>query len=111
MNSLALHLASIAAAWMAMSVLCLRSSSQRHRMGLPELAPIRRRHAGAAATTLLAASLVAAVASDGPALGIVLWLCQAGLLGLVLTCLLPYKPGILLWPWPSAGKGWRHGRG
>lgn len=110
MNGMALSAASAAAAWMAMSVLCLRSSSQRHRMGLPELAPIRRKLAGAAGTLLLAASLAAAVTSDGPAIGLILWLCQAGLAGLVLTCLLPYKPGILLWPWLSAGKGSRHSR-
>ena len=40
---------------------------------------------------LLAISPFTAIAADGVAFGFVLWLCQAGILGLVLTIWLPYS--------------------
>lgn len=110
MNGVLLAALSAAAAWAALAVLCLRSTTQRHRMGLPEQTAMRRRLCGAAGGLLLLASLVAAVASDGPAVGAMVWLCQLGLLGLALIFLLPYRPGIVLWRWRWAGTGSRHSR-
>jgi hypothetical protein len=96
MSALPVAAFSALAGWAALMVLCLRSSSQRHRMGLRPQAPLRRRILALAGVALLAASLAAAIAIDGVAVGIALWLCQLGLLGLVMVCLLPYAPGIVL---------------
>jgi hypothetical protein len=80
------------AAWAGMAALCFQSPSQRHRMGLCEQTRRQRRPFIAAAVALLAMSLAAAVAANGASFGIVLWLCQTGVLGLALVCLLPYWP-------------------
>ncbi|MBC7858540.1 MAG: DUF3325 family protein, partial [Burkholderiaceae bacterium] len=82
---------SACAAWAGMAALAFQSPNQRHRMGLIEQAAGRRRCFIAAAAALLALSLGAAIAADGAALGMVLWLCQAGMLGLALIGALPYS--------------------
>ena len=90
MSALALGLASALSAGAALTLLCLRASSQRHRLGLPEQTPGWRWLYAIAGLALLAISLAATVAVDGLSFGSVLWLCQAGLLALLITCLLPY---------------------
>lgn len=82
--------ASLLAAWSGMTVLCFASRNQRHRMHLPEQQDGQRRGYRAAAVLLLSASLLAAVTTNGTSFGIVLWICQAGLAGLALVCVLPY---------------------
>jgi hypothetical protein len=90
MKTLLFAAASTCAAWAGMAALCYRSSNQRHRMGLPAQAPELGRWFALAGTALLALSLAGAVAADGLSFGIVLWLCQAGMLGLAMICMLPY---------------------
>lgn len=79
------------AAWAGMAVLCFQSSSQRHRMGLREQTRAQQWRFIAAGMALLATSLSAAIAVDSASFGIVLWLCQAGILGLALIFWLPYS--------------------
>ena len=43
-----------------------------------------------AGTSLIAISLAATVAADGTQFGVLLWLCQAGMLGVALICCLPF---------------------
>ncbi|HYD78837.1 MAG TPA: DUF3325 family protein [Paucimonas sp.] len=90
MKPLLLAAASAFAALAGMAALCFQSPSQRHRMGLPEQARGRRCWFAAAGAAMLAISLIAAIAADGPSFGIVLWLCQAGIIGLFMILLLPY---------------------
>ncbi len=110
MNAVALAVCSLVTGWFALVVLCLRSSSQRHRLGLVSLARHHRWLLGLAGIALLAISLATATLVDGTAVGPVLWLCQLGLLGLAMVCVLPYAPGIVLGPWRGAGKGWQRNR-
>jgi hypothetical protein len=91
MSPLLLAAGSALAAWAGMAALCFQSSSQRHRMGLREQTRGQQRRFIAAGSALLAVSLAAAIAADGVSFGIVLWLCQAGILGAVLICWLPYS--------------------
>lgn len=90
MKPLILAAASAFAAWAGMTALCFQSPNQRHRMGLPEQGRAQRYRFALAGVVLLAISLVAAIAADGPSFGIVLWLCQCGMVGLIMICLLPY---------------------
>ncbi|MGH8807107.1 MAG: DUF3325 family protein [Noviherbaspirillum sp.] len=81
------------AAWAGMGSLCFRSPNQRHRMGLPQQDDRQRLRFAAAGSAMLAISLLAALAANGASFGIVLWLCQTGILGFTLICALPYSPG------------------
>ena len=85
-----LEAASMLAAWSGMTTFCFASRNQRHRMHLPEQQDVQRWTYRAAAVLLLATSLLAAVTANGASFGIVLWICQAGLAGLALVCVLPY---------------------
>jgi len=78
------------AAWTGMMLLYFQSSSQRRRMGLREQSGRQQWRFIAAATAWIAMSLAAAVAADGVQFGLLLWLCQAGMLGLALICSLPF---------------------
>jgi hypothetical protein len=91
MKPILLGTASALAAWASMAILCFRSSSQRHRMGLREQGKRQRRQYLAAAILLLSLSLLAATAVDGTSFGILLWICQTGIVGLALLCALPYS--------------------
>lgn len=91
MKPVLLAAGSALAAWAGMAVLCFRSSNQRHRMGLEEQTRGERWRFATAGTMLLAISLIASIAADGASFGIVAWLCQAGILGLILICMLPYS--------------------
>lgn len=91
MSQILLDVVSILGAWSAMVALCFRSSTQRHRMGLREQSHWQRRYFLAAAIAMLSVSLGAAIASNGVSFGIVLWLCQASVLGIALICWLPYS--------------------
>lgn len=91
MKPVLLAAGSVFAAWAGMAVLCFRSSNQRHRMGLKEQTRGERWRFSTAGTILLALSLIAAIAADGASFGIVAWLCQTGILGLILICMLPYS--------------------
>lgn len=92
MKPVLLAMASLFASWAGMVVLCFASPTQRHRMGLAEQGARQRRNCVMAAILLFFFSLLAAIAADGTAFGIVLWICQAGLAGLALVCMLPYSP-------------------
>ena len=91
MNSVLLAAGSALAAWAGMAVLCFQSPSQRHRMGLREQTRGRQGRFIAAGASLLAVSLATAIAADGVSFGTTLWLCQAGILGVVLVFWLPYS--------------------
>ncbi|HYD60856.1 MAG TPA: DUF3325 family protein [Noviherbaspirillum sp.] len=91
MNAMQFAAGSALAAWAGMAALCFQSSSQRHRMGLREQTRGQQQRFIAAGSALLAISLAAAIAADGVSFGIVLWLCQAGILGAALICWLPYS--------------------
>lgn len=90
MKALLLAAGSALAVWAGMAVLCFRSSSQRRRLGLREQTGRERWRFSMAATALIGISLAAAVVADGAQFGLVLWLCQAGMLGLALICTLPF---------------------
>ncbi|WP_167092759.1 DUF3325 family protein [Massilia frigida] len=100
-----LSLASAITAWAAMAVLCARSATQRCRMGLPDQAPAQSLAWALAGVTLLLVSMAAAVIASGASFGILLWLCQAGVLGLLMICLLPYAGAVVLAPWCWPNKG------
>ena len=91
MKPVLLGAASLIAAWAGMTILCFGSGSQRHRMRLPEQNGGQRRWHRATGAVFLSLSLAAAIAADGASFGIVLWICQTGVAGLVLTCVLPYS--------------------
>ena len=91
MKPVLLAAGSVLAAWAGMAVLCFQSSNQRHRMGLKEQTRCERWRFATAGAMLLALSLIAAITADGASFGIVAWLCQAGILGLILICMLPYS--------------------
>ncbi len=91
MNPLLIVACSVLSAWSGMAALCFQSSSQRHRMGLREQTRGQQWRFIAAGCALLAFSLAAAIAADGVSFGIVLWLCQTGILGAALICWLPYS--------------------
>jgi hypothetical protein len=91
MKPVLLAMGSAFAVWAGMSALCFQSSNQRHRMGLTEQTTGERWRFMGAGTALLAISLIGAMAADGASFGIVLWLCQIGVLGFALICLLPYS--------------------
>lgn len=82
--------ASALAAWAGMAALCFQSASQRYRMGLPAQGHGRRLGLALGGAALLGMSLAASLAVDGASFGSVLWLCQAGILGLLLVGVLPY---------------------
>lgn len=90
MNALLLAAGSALAAWAGMAVLCFQSSSQRRRMGLREQTGPEQWRFILAGTGLIAISLAATVAADGTQFGVLLWLCQAGMLGVALICCLPF---------------------
>lgn len=90
MKSSLLACASALAVWAGMAVLCFQSSSQRRRLALRELSGSEPLRYFAAASALIGLSLAAAVAADGVQFGLLLWLCQAGMLGLALICALPF---------------------
>jgi len=90
MKMVLLSAGSAVAAWAGMMLLCLQSTSQRRRMGLRDQTGVQQRRFIIAATAMIAISLGAAVAADGVQFGLVLGLCQAGMLGLVLICSLPF---------------------
>lgn len=102
MTALLMAAGSALAAWAGMGVLCFQSPSQRRRLGLPEQTGRQRWPCAMAAATLIAVSLAAAVA-DGVPFALVLWLCQAGLLGLALICTLPFaRRGVTASMWVAA---------
>ncbi|GAB3538372.1 hypothetical protein GCM10027343_03950 [Noviherbaspirillum agri] len=82
--------ASLLGALGGMAMLCAQSPNQRHRNRLPELARAQRLRFVSAGIVLLAISLAGATAGQGFSFGIVLWLCQAGLVGVAMICSLPY---------------------
>jgi hypothetical protein len=90
MNALLMAAGSAMAAWSGMAVLCFQSASQRRRLGLHAHSAGEKWRFTMAATALIGMSLAAAVAADGVQFGLILWLCQAGLLGLGLICCLPF---------------------
>jgi len=91
------------AGWAGMAVLCFQSSSQRRRLGLSEHSSRERSHFIFAGTVLLAISLAAAITADGGQFGILLWLCQVGMLGLALICCLPFaRTAVTASAWASA---------
>jgi hypothetical protein len=87
--------ASLLAAWAAMTGFAFQAPSQRHRLGLAPQRRARRALHALAASALLALSLAAAMQANGKAFGLVLWLCQACVLGLAATCLFPYAQRML----------------
>lgn len=91
MTPLLLTASSVCAAWAGMAALCFQSPSQRHRMDWPPLSGLRRLGFIVAAIMLLAASLVAAIATDGMPFGILRWVCQTSVSGVILSCSLPYS--------------------
>lgn len=95
MKTQLLTMASGLAAWAGMAVLCFRSSSQRRRLGLRQQTWVEQWRYTVGALVLLVLSLVAAVSADGARFGVLLWLCQAGLLSLTLICALPFARGFL----------------
>lgn len=82
--------ASLLGALGGMALLCFQSPSQRHRSRLPEQSPGVRLQFMAGGVALLALSLAGAIAGHGFSFGIVLWLCQASLVGMAMICSLPY---------------------
>ncbi|RSZ60402.1 DUF3325 family protein [Massilia atriviolacea] len=90
MNAALMAAGSAFAAWAGMAVLCFQSSSQRQRMGLREQSGRQQWGFILAGAALLAVSLAAAVVADGSQFGLLLWLCQAGMLGVALICCLPF---------------------
>lgn len=115
MNALLMSAGSAFAAWAGMAVLCYQSSSQRHRMGLREQSAREQWRFILAGTALIAISLAAAVLADGTQFGLLLGLCQAGMLGVALICCLPFarsavtasaRLAALLAPLSLAAAGW-----
>lgn len=103
MKVLLMAAGSALAVWAGMAVLCFRSSSQRRRLGLREQSGREQWRFTMAATALIAISLAAAVVADGAQFGLVLWLCQAGMLGLALICSLPFaKTAVTASAWGAA---------
>lgn len=92
MTPVVLAVASTLGAWSGMAMLGLQAPSHRHRLGLPPQSAGPRLRRAAAGAALLILSLSAAIAANGLSFGIVLWLCQIGMLGLILICLWPYHP-------------------
>lgn len=90
MNALLMGAASALAGWAGMAVLCFQSASQRRRMGLRELGGAEQGRFILAGTALIGVSLAAAVLADGTGFGVLLWLCQTGMLGVALICCLPF---------------------
>ncbi len=90
MNALLMAAGSACAAWAGMAVLCFQSSSQRRRLGLREQSGREQGRFILAGTALIVISLVAAVSADGSQFGVLLWLCQTGMLGMALICSLPF---------------------
>jgi hypothetical protein len=91
MKPMLLVTASALAAWAGMVVLCFQSPNQRHRMGLGEQTDQQRFWFVAAGVALLGVSMAVTVATDGASFGLVLWLSQVSILGLILICWLPYS--------------------
>lgn len=92
MKALLLATGSAMAVWAGMAVLNFRSSSQRRRLGLREQTVSEQFGFSLAGTAMIAISLAAAIAADGVQFGLLLWLGQAGMLGLALICALPFAP-------------------
>ncbi|UOD29679.1 DUF3325 family protein [Massilia violaceinigra] len=90
MNALLMAAGSACAAWAGMAVLCFQSASQRRRLGLREQGGREQGCFILAGTVLIAISLAAAVGADGSQFGVLLWLCQTGMLGMALICSLPF---------------------
>lgn len=90
MTSFLLAGASLLGAFGGMALLCFQSPNQRHRSRLPEQTPGVRLQFILVGVTLLVISLGSAIGGQGVSFGMVLWLCQAGLVGLAMICCLPY---------------------
>ena len=103
MTALLMAAGSALAVWAGMAVLCFQSSSQRRRLGLRELTSPEQWRFIMAGTALIAVSLAAAVAADGVQFGMLLWLCQVGVLGLALICCLPFaRAAVTASAWAAA---------
>ena len=103
MTALLMAAGSALAVWAGMAVLCFQSSSQRRRLGLRELTSPEQWRFIMAGTALIAVSLAAAIAADGVQFGMVLWLCQVGMLGLALICCLPFaRAAVTASAWAAA---------
>lgn len=115
MKALLMAAGSALAAWAGMMLLCYQSPSQRRRMGLRAQTGLEQWRFIMAATALIAMSLAAAIVADGVQFGLLLWLCQVGMLGLALICSLPFAKtavtasafvAALLAPLLLAAAGW-----
>lgn len=82
--------ASLLGALGGIATLCLQSPNHRHRNRLPAQTSAMRLQFISVGVALLALSLAGAIAGQGVSFGIVLWLCQMGLMGLAMICSLPY---------------------
>lgn len=103
MTALLLAAGSALAVWAGMAVLCFQSPSQRRRLGLREHTGREKWRFILAGTALIVISLAAAIAADGAQFGIVLWLCQVGMLGLALICCLPFaRTAVTASAWAAA---------
>lgn len=103
MTALLLAVGSALAVWAGMAVLCFQSSSQRRRLGLPEHTGREQWRFILAGAVLIVISLAAAIAADGVQFGIVLWLCQVGMLGVALICCLPFaRTAVTASAWAAA---------
>lgn len=103
MTALLLSVGSALAVWACMAVLSFQSSSQRRRLGLPEHTGRERWRFILAGAVLIVLSLAAAIAADGVQFGIVLWLCQVGMLGVALICCLPFaRTAVTASAWAAA---------
>ncbi|HZW12586.1 MAG TPA: DUF3325 domain-containing protein [Noviherbaspirillum sp.] len=90
MTSFLLASASLLGALGGMALLCFQSPNQRHRSRLPEQSPGVRLQFMSVGVALLALSLGSAIIGQGVSFGIVLWICQVGLVGVAMICSLPY---------------------
>lgn len=92
MTPLLLDAAAALAAWAGMAALCFQLPVQRERLRLAEQSRMRRLQYIVAGSALLVLSLAAAIVANGLSFGIVLWVSQLSVLGLVLVCCVPYRP-------------------
>ena len=103
MTALLMAAGSALAVWAGMAALCFQSSSQRRRLGLRELTGREQWRSIMAGTALLCLALAAAIAADGVQFGMVLWLCQVGLLGVGIICCLPFaRAAVTASAWAAA---------
>lgn len=97
MTAMPLVLASVLAAWAGISAFALQSPTQRHRSHLPPQRRATRLAYMSGGMALFAISLFAALGHSNLSFAIVLWICQAGVLGVAWTCLLPYAGPWMAW--------------